>query len=167
MGHPPFRCWKRPDAKCNKCNQVGHEAVICRSNTQKHEEVHKATQDEEDHMFVASCYSTTISPESWLIDSGCTNHMCNDISLFKEVLPSKSRRVKVGNGEYVPVKGIGTVAIITTSGTKTISDVMYVPEIDQNLISVPQLLEKGFKTYFEDFCCRVYYPNGKELMKVK
>lgn len=20
MGHPPFRCWRRPDAKCNKCN---------------------------------------------------------------------------------------------------------------------------------------------------
>ncbi|XP_023734055.3 uncharacterized protein LOC111881897 [Lactuca sativa] len=116
MGHPPFRCWKRPDAKCNKCNQVGHEAVIYRSNTQKHEEVHKATQDEEDHMFVASCYSTTISPECWLIDSGCINHMCNDISLFKEVFPLKSRRVKVGNGEYVIVKGIGTVAIITTSG---------------------------------------------------
>lgn len=28
LGHPPFRCWKRPDAKCNKYNQLGHEAVI-------------------------------------------------------------------------------------------------------------------------------------------
>ena len=24
-GHAPFRCWRRPDAKCNKCNQIGHE----------------------------------------------------------------------------------------------------------------------------------------------
>ncbi|XP_040958918.1 uncharacterized protein [Gossypium hirsutum] len=29
-GHPPFKCWKRPDAKCSKCNQLGHEAVICK-----------------------------------------------------------------------------------------------------------------------------------------
>ena len=28
MGHPPFKCWRRPDAKCSKCNQLGHEAVI-------------------------------------------------------------------------------------------------------------------------------------------
>ena len=27
-GHPPFKCWRRPDAKCRKCNQLGHEAVI-------------------------------------------------------------------------------------------------------------------------------------------
>ncbi|KAH1114557.1 hypothetical protein J1N35_007935 [Gossypium stocksii] len=24
IGHPPFKCWKRPDAKCSKCNQLGH-----------------------------------------------------------------------------------------------------------------------------------------------
>ncbi|XP_038904229.1 uncharacterized protein LOC120090572 [Benincasa hispida] len=24
-GHPPFKCWRRPDAKCTKCNQMGHE----------------------------------------------------------------------------------------------------------------------------------------------
>lgn len=34
MGHPPFKCWKRPDAKCNKCNQLGHEVVICKSTKQ-------------------------------------------------------------------------------------------------------------------------------------
>ena len=28
LGHPPYKCWKRPDAKCTKCNQLGLEAVI-------------------------------------------------------------------------------------------------------------------------------------------
>jgi len=23
MGHPPFRCWKKPDGICIKCNQTG------------------------------------------------------------------------------------------------------------------------------------------------
>jgi hypothetical protein len=34
IGHPPFKCWKRPDAKCNKCNQLGYEAVICKNKFQ-------------------------------------------------------------------------------------------------------------------------------------
>jgi len=36
-GHPPFKCWKRPDAKCNKCNQLGHETIICKNKFQMRE----------------------------------------------------------------------------------------------------------------------------------
>jgi len=50
----------------------------------------------------------------------------------------------------------GTISITTNSGTKSISDVFYVPNIDQNLLSVGQLIEKGFKDTFEDHCCLIY-----------
>ncbi|XP_022880897.1 uncharacterized protein LOC111398194 [Olea europaea var. sylvestris] len=36
-GHPPYKCWERPDARCSKCNQLGHEAVICKSKNQQQE----------------------------------------------------------------------------------------------------------------------------------
>jgi hypothetical protein len=42
------------------------------------------------------------------------------------------------------------VAIKDNTGLKLISDVLYVPEINQNLLSVGQLLEKGYKVLFED-----------------
>ena len=70
MGHPPFKCWRRPDAKCTKCNQLGHEAVICNSKFQQAEaNAQVVEQDEEDYIFVATCYLMRSSSECWLIDN--------------------------------------------------------------------------------------------------
>ncbi|XP_022927115.1 uncharacterized protein LOC111434054 [Cucurbita moschata] len=30
-GHPPYKFWRKPDAFYSKCNQLGHEAVICKA----------------------------------------------------------------------------------------------------------------------------------------
>ena len=27
-GRPPFKCWRRPDVKCGKCNKLGHHERI-------------------------------------------------------------------------------------------------------------------------------------------
>ena len=137
IGHSSFKCWKRPDAKCNKCNQLGHEAIICKNqNQQQDTDAQIANEDENDHLFVVTCFLGSISSDSWLIDSGCTNHMTHDKELFKELKPTRIARVWISHGGHIPTKGIGTVAIATHLGTKVIDDVLYVPGIDQNLLSV-------------------------------
>ena len=99
-GHSSFKCWRRPDAKCSKCNQMGHEAVICKSkNQQQGEEAKVANQDEEDQLFVATCFAGSEESESWMIDSGCTNHMTNDRELFKDLKPTNITKVRIGNGD--------------------------------------------------------------------
>jgi len=103
MGHPPFRCWRRPNTKCN---QLGHEAVICKGTFQQHETNAKVVeQNEEYQIFVATCFSARSSSECWLIDSGCTNHMTYDKTLFKDLKPVKSSKFRIGNGGYIFVKG--------------------------------------------------------------
>lgn len=79
-----------------------------------------AEKEEEEQLFMASCFSTCHSSEKWLIDSGCTNHMTFDRNLFKELDTLVVSKVKIGNGEYIKVKGKGTVAIESFSGTKLI-----------------------------------------------
>ena len=51
------------------------------------------------------------------------------------------------------MEGKGTITISSYSGTKFISDVLYVLEIDQNLLNVDQLVEKGYNIVFEDKSC--------------
>ncbi|XP_016690648.1 uncharacterized protein [Gossypium hirsutum] len=83
------------------------------------------------------------SSESWLIDSGCTNHMTYDKELFEELRNTEVKRVRIGN------------------------DVLFVPKIDQNLLSVGQLLDKGYKVLFHNKQCLIKDANGKGLFNVK
>jgi len=99
---------------------MGHEAVICKAKIQQAAvEAKNINQEEEDQLFVATCFSSNNSCESWLIDR----------ELFKELESTKVKWVRIGNGEHIPVKGKGTVAITSYSGTKTLTDVLYVPDI--------------------------------------
>ena len=93
--------------------------------------------------------------------------MTYDKTLFKDLKPTNVSKVRIGNGGYIPVKGKGTVAISTYSGTKLISDVLYVPNIDQNFLSVGQLIKKGFKVSFEHQHCFIYDNFGREVLRVK
>lgn len=63
--------------------------------------------------------------DSWLLDSGCAHHLCNDAEMFKFLDDTYKSNVKVGNGEAVDVKGRGTVSSSTISGIKTIPDVLH------------------------------------------
>lgn len=138
------------DAKCNKCSQFGHMDRICKSQQQQSEAKIAIQQTQEEQLFAVSCFATTSSVESWLIDSGCTNHMTYDQELFRDLDTTFISKVRIGNGARIAVKGKGTIAFESCADLKLISDVLYVPEINKKLLSVGQLLEKGYKVLFED-----------------
>ena len=59
----------------------------------------------------------------------------------------------------------GTVAISSCLGTKLIYDVLYVPEINQNLLSVGQLID--YKVMFEDKSCLIKDVVEQDIFRVK
>jgi len=111
-------------------------------------------KSEEELLLTTSCVTTNESTKDWIIDSGCTNHMTHR-ELFKELNKSNISKVRIGNGEQLAVKGTRTISIKIHSGIKLIFDVLYVPKITQNLLSVAQMLEKGYKVSFENKVCFV------------
>ena len=87
--------------------------------------------------------------------------------LFRELDKTTVSKVRIGNGEYISTRGKWTIAIESLSGLKLILDVLFVPNIDQNLLSVGQLLEKGFKVLFKDKFYMIKDANGKYVFKIK
>ncbi|RVW99707.1 Retrovirus-related Pol polyprotein from transposon TNT 1-94 [Vitis vinifera] len=160
------RMQKNADVKCNKCGKQGHVERICK-NQQQEETNAVVDYCQEEQLFAATCFANKSTSKSWLVDSGCTNHMTNNQDLFRELDRTTISKVRIGNGEYIPVKGKGTVAIESQTGLKLIYDVLFVPDIDQNLLSVGQLVEKEFKVYFEDRNCIIKDAEGKEVFNIK
>lgn len=73
--------------------------------------------------------------------------------------------MKIGNGVVVNIKGKGSIGVKTKKMMKWILDVLFVPELDQNLLSVGQLLEHDYALYFEGQTYMVY-DEGKEKLVV-
>ncbi|TXG68352.1 hypothetical protein EZV62_003287 [Acer yangbiense] len=90
-----------------------------------------------------------------------------DSSLFTSLDRNDRTKIKLGNGEMVQATGKGTISVHTSKGPKLISDVLLIPELDQNLLSVAQLLKKGYTCLFKDNCCIISNSCGVEIVKVE
>ena len=112
------------------------EETITTTNTttNKGSNVSEEGKDDEEHLFMASQASNTSELNTWLIDSGCTSHMSKFLSIFSSIDRSVQPKIKLGNGDVVQAKGKGTVAVNTNKCIKTITNVLYISELDQNLL---------------------------------
>ena len=101
----------------------------------------------------------TTHESQWIIDSGATSHMCTDRRMFTQLQPlSKSLEVKLGDGHMLMAKGQGTVRLIMKYGRDKyrrciLNEVLYVPKLSCNLLSVSKTTEKGNDVKFYDDTC--------------
>jgi hypothetical protein len=72
---------------------------------------------------------------SWIIDSGCTNHMMGEKKMFTSYVKNKDSQDSIifGDGNQGKVKGLGKIAI---SSEHSISNVFLVESLGYNLLSV-------------------------------
>ena len=97
----------------------------------------------------------------WFLNSGCTNHMTNNKNIFLDIDITINSQVKMGNGDLVNVKRKDTVGIQTKVGTNYIREVL-VLALEQNLLSVGQRVEHGYKLHFEEMSAPFMIRNKEE-----
>lgn len=92
--------------------------------------------------------------KDWFLDSGSSNHMCGDKMWFCRIDEGYRKYVKLRNGTRMEVLGKGDVRFNLNGVTHVVTDVFYVPELNNNLLSIGQLLEKGLTIQFEGYTCK-------------
>ena len=91
--------------------------------------------------------SNFVGSNTWIIDSGASDHMTYDKSYFTELSSPPVSYVTNANGEAFPVLGTRSIRI---TPTLQLHNVLYVPDLSHHLISVPQLNTKSkcFVTFY-------------------
>ncbi|GAA0162996.1 hypothetical protein LIER_18974 [Lithospermum erythrorhizon] len=116
--------------------------------------------------FIAT--SSAIGDPSWYLDSGASNHFTADLqnlSLHNEY--NGSDHITIGNGNSLAIDHIGTSHIpISKSNSLTLNNVLHVPAIKKNLLSVSQLtLNNNVFIEFHASRCFVKNFQGQVLLK--
>ena len=92
----------------------------------------------------------------WFLDSSCSNHMTGNITMFVNLDENVKCKVTMGIESKVSIMGKGRVSILTRKGEKKfVPYVYYVPGLKYNLLSIGQLMNKGYNVFFKNNLCTI------------
>ncbi|MCO5551463.1 hypothetical protein L7F22_004966 [Adiantum nelumboides] len=93
----------------------------------------------------------------WYFDSSASRHITSRKDLFSSLDAAPAgKKVTCANNASYPIKGVGKILITISDGSDLcLPDVLYVPGIKKNLLSVSSLAKNGLRVIFEDDRCIV------------
>ncbi|KAK9879752.1 hypothetical protein WA026_006815 [Henosepilachna vigintioctopunctata] len=94
----------------------------------------------------------------FVLDSGSTAHMVNDPKLFKNLLKDDSEICVAKKGTKITAKGVGEIEAKECK----LKDVLFVPDLSKNLLSVKAITENQGQVVFEGE--KVYIMKGNKTI---
>ena len=182
FGHKDDDCWKNPHNKgkgrvsTGRDNSIGSPAPNMKGKARAH-----VTKDDSDsdttelaHNFIAhvsiddDCQmkaaegAELCAYSAWIADSGATTHICADRTAFADYATLSKKVVKGLGNHPVTAYGKGTIVLICRVGNRDnrirLSDVLYVPDARENLLSLGRIDAAGGRTMCANQTIYIYNP---------
>ena len=162
-----------------RSNKYGHYANKCSSLNKRKHEVSTADVEEGHHhkkqrnedpteFFFISALSGTVpnTGDTWIIDSGASRHMTGYKENLSKIVEKESRlSVVLGDDANYTVRGfVATSLQLESKDMLHLSDVLYVPGMKRNLVSISALEDKGYKVAFSDGKVFAWHKNSSMEM---
>lgn len=165
----------RLKVRCYHCRKLGHfkrDCPLLKREEESRPKANKASdrtteEDSEDALLVSHALQAG-SAGQWIADSGATCHMCCNRKLFADFhLLDKPIEVTLGDGHTLEALGRGVVTLNMNlprgPSRCNLLDVLYVPGLSYNLVSVAKAAERGKITEFTNRTCYIVRP-GQRLV---
>ncbi|MFS7914683.1 putative transcription factor interactor and regulator CCHC(Zn) family [Helianthus anomalus] len=131
---------RKPGIRCFKCKQFGHITSICPS---KYVNL-SPLPAESNYLVKDTCGGKWDSV--WVVDPTYKTHMTGNRNVFKYFKRHFGLVTNENRKDFSFVHGFGEVRVPVDGRDKTIPCVSYVPSLDQNVLSLEQLLFQGIET---------------------
>lgn len=110
--------------------------------------------------------SHELSKNTWYLDSGCSSHMSGHKEWFVDLDEERKSSVRFADNSIITADGVGKILVKKKNGRKAyIPEVLYVPSVKHNLISLGQLLEKGYSWKTKGKKLLVYDPKHNLILQ--
>lgn len=148
---------------CKYCGKTGHIKPKC-YKFKRDKNMKKKENEQPVTAFLAS-NSTEV-----YIDSGSSNHMCNNKDLLFNTRETCVQLISVANDQKLQSTLTGDMNIVINKQVKTFRNVMFVPNLSANLLSVSKLCQDGYIVQFNNEGCFLYDKDcktfGNYLIKI-
>ncbi|KAH9698871.1 Integrase catalytic domain-containing protein [Citrus sinensis] len=155
---------KTKGKKCFQCQKEGHFKRDCPElkNKKREQNGAAATVEEEGYESAGVCVATEhVQKGTWILDSGCTFHMCPFKDYLLNYHETDGGKVMMGNNAVCKIVGIGNVNLKLHDGTiRELREVRYVTELKRNLISLGMLDQMGLSIKLESGELRISNGDG-------
>ncbi|UYV60520.1 hypothetical protein LAZ67_1001404 [Cordylochernes scorpioides] len=152
-GHKANDCWYNPKNKGENSTRKNNGPQSNTHSWKTRQNVPRATaaKVKEEQTF------TTISKEEeikedkyqgWILDSGATCHMTSSLEQMKDIQPDE-RKIVLADGSYTKSNYIGNVKLNGVNHFLILNNVLHVPSLTDNLISVNKLVQENNKVIFD------------------
>ena len=163
--HAEKKNYTKNGPRCFECNKIGHLGKNCfkrKARLQRENGKSSNTKEAKSFLTVLSTGNDHVEKNEWYIDSGASVHLTNDKTWLTSASkpPSSTQEIIVANKNRLNVDAVGEVNLdVCTGGTPdkiNVKEVMFVPDLTTNLLSVSKITNKGHKVYFESSKCSIY-----------
>ncbi|KAM2112046.1 hypothetical protein ACFX1R_014604 [Malus domestica] len=155
--------------QCHSCKQYGHYANECSYKNGEHVNMAESSGNAGEEFTVLLAHHDSNSQQDvWYLDSSASNHMCGKKKFFAKLKNEAYGSVSLGDSLKLPVEGKGKIKIIQKDGKEEyISDTYYIAGMKNNILSIGQLLQKGYIIHMEDMFLTLRYARRKLITRVQ